>query len=145
MAEATKKYAIEERRRQVTKQLALGLTEQQIADSLQVGRATISRDITFLKKASQTFIYDLAKSDLGFYYRQCIDCIEEANRKAWQIFDRLQQSGKPTADKDSLLALKIIREINESRFNLFKEGPGLMQIKAMHDKLEELEQGIGSK
>ena len=36
--------------------------------------STICRDIKFLKKLSQQFVFDLAK-DLGFYYKSCIDCI----------------------------------------------------------------------
>jgi hypothetical protein len=144
---ATKKYQIEERRRQVANRLAMGMTEQQIADSLGVGRATISRDVTFLKMASQTFIFDLAKSDLAFYYKQCLDGMNEANRQAWASYYKLQEKTKrftsTAAERDSFMALKVIKELTEARFLLFKEGPGAMQIKAMRDKLEELNE-IGS-
>jgi|GEM_PF-2839527 len=41
----TKKFHLEERRRQVAFMLAQSMTEQEIADKLGVDRSTISRDI----------------------------------------------------------------------------------------------------
>lgn len=124
---ATKKYQIEERRRQVANRLAMGMTEQQIADSLGVSRATISRGVSFLK-VSQTFIYDLAKTDLAFYHKQCVDGIQEASRQAWANYYKLQKKAEghssTSAEMDSLMALQIIKELTESHFYLSKEGPG---------------------
>src|SRR5918996_187041 len=117
------------------------MTEQEIADILKVDRTTISKDVKALNRMSKSFIFDLARTDLGFYYKQCIDGIEEAHKNAWDIFHKLQRSGRPTADKDSLLALKLIIDCNNARFSLFKDGPGLMQIKAIKEKIDN----IGSK
>jgi hypothetical protein len=36
---------------------------------------TISRDCKVLKEMSQQFVFDLAKSDLAYYYKQSIDGI----------------------------------------------------------------------
>jgi len=35
-----------------------------------------------LKKLSQRFVFDLAKSDLAYYYKQCIDGIEGFEERA---------------------------------------------------------------
>jgi hypothetical protein len=44
----------------------------------------LSRDIKALKEMSQQFVFDLAKSDLNYYYyKQSIDGIEEAKKEAW--------------------------------------------------------------
>jgi IS30 family transposase len=48
------------------------MTESEIAQELNVDQSTISRDIKALKELSQQFIYDLAKSDLAYYYKQSI-------------------------------------------------------------------------
>lgn len=37
--------------------------------------------------------------------------------------------------RDKLLALKLIMECNEAKFALFKEGPGIMQVKYMEERL----------
>jgi len=62
------------------------MTEQEIADKLGVDRTTISRDIEVLKQTSQQFVYGLAHSGLAYYYKQCLNGLEEAKRKAWTIF-----------------------------------------------------------
>jgi len=136
----TKRFQLEERRRQVASMLAQSMTEQEIADRLGVDRTTISRDVKMLKQISQQFVYDLAHSDLAYYYKQCLNGIEEAKRKAWSIFYRLnQQSDKQGAIKDSLLALKLTVDCNEAQFSLFKEGPAILQIKKLEERLMHIE------
>ena len=134
----TKKFHLEERRRQVASLLAQSMTEQEIADKLGVDRSTISRDIKTLKLLSQRFVFDLAKSDLAYYYKQCIDGIEEVRRKGWEIF-KGQNNDSNLTPKDKLLALKVIRECNESKFALFKEGPSIMNIKSLEERLQNIE------
>ena len=51
-------------------------------------QSTISKDIKILKELSQQFVYDLPRSDLGYYYEQCIDGVEEVRRKGWDIFKK---------------------------------------------------------
>ena len=79
-------FKIQERRRKVSSLLAQSMTETEIAQELNVDQSTISRDIKALKELSQQFVYDLAKSNLIYYYKQSIDGIEEAKREAWRIY-----------------------------------------------------------
>ena len=82
------------------------MTETEIAQKLNVDQSTISRDIKVLKELSQRFVFDLAKSDLAYYYKQCIDGIEEVRRKGWEIFKG--QDNSNLTPKDKLLPLKDI-------------------------------------
>jgi hypothetical protein len=41
--------------------------------------------------------------------------------------------------KDKLLALKLIKECNEAKFALFKEGPSVMNLKSLEDRLNKIE------
>ena len=75
-------FKIEERRRKVAYMLAQSMTETEIAQQLNVDQSTISGDVKVLKEMSQQFVFDLAKSDLAYYCKQCIDSIEEVRRKA---------------------------------------------------------------
>ena len=113
------------------------MNETEIAKELDVDQSTISRDIKVLKELSQRFVFDLAKSDLAYYYKQCIDGIEEVRRKGWEIFEG-QNNITPTP-RDKLLALKVIRECNEAKFALFKEGPSIMHIKSLEERLVNIE------
>jgi DNA-binding transcriptional ArsR family regulator len=129
------KFKIEYRRRTVASLLAQSMTESEIAEQLNVNQATISRDIKVLKQLSQKFVYDLAKSDLAFYYKQCLIGTEEVKRRAWEIFNK----SADMSTRDKLLALKLIIDCDESKFSLFKEGPAIMQVKSMEERLSNIE------
>jgi transcriptional antiterminator len=127
-------FKIEERRRKVASLLAQSLTETEIAQKLEVDQSTISRDVQELKKLSQQFVYDLAKSDLAYYYKHCIDGMEEVKRKAWEMF-----RNNSLSEKDKLLALKLIKECDESKFALFKDGPSVMNVNSLEERLNKIE------
>src|SRR5215213_9159315 len=127
-------FKIEERRRRVASLLAQSMTESEIAQELNVDQSTISRDIKALKELLQKFVYDLAKSDLAYYYKQCIDGIEEVKRKVWEMF-----RNNSLSEKDKLLALKLIKECNESKFAIVKDGLSVMNIKSLEERLNKIE------
>jgi DNA-binding transcriptional ArsR family regulator len=129
------KYKIEDRRRRVASLLAQSMTEIEIAKKLEVDQSTISRDIKALKRMSKQFVYDIAKSDLTYYYKQCLDGIEGVKRKSWDIFNK----SADLTTRDKLLALKLITDCNEAQFELFKEGPTIMQVKSMEERLANIE------
>ena len=137
-----KRFLIEDRRRRVTSLLAQSKTETEIAIVLHVHVSTISRDVTYLKKESQRFVYDLAKSDLAFYYKQCLDGIEEVRRKSWDIYNN-DRSNDPnhlqTNAKDKLLCLKLIKECNEAKFNLLKDGPSIINLRLLEERIGKIE------
>ena len=83
---------------------------------------------------SQRFIYDLAKSDLAYYYKQSLDGIGEAKREAWKIFN-----DPYVPVKEKLLALKIIIQSEQTKFKLLSEGPGLLTVKSLEDRLNRIE------
>ncbi len=136
-------FKIEERRRQVASLLAQALTETEIAEQLNVDQSTISRDVKVLKEMSQQFVFDLAKSDLAYYYKQCINGIEEVRRKAWEMLRDEDDEGQPSllTPKDKLLALKLIKECDEGKFALFKDGPSIMNVKSLEERLSKIESG----
>jgi DNA-binding transcriptional ArsR family regulator len=127
-------FKIEERRREVASLLCKSITETQIAKELGVDQSTISRDVKILKELSQRFVYDLAKSDLAYYYKQSIDGIEEAKKESWKIYN-----DELVPVKEKLLALKIIIQSNEARFKLLSEGPSVLAVKSLEDRLSKVE------
>ena len=54
-------------------------------------------------------------------------------------FQRLTESSSPRAVKDSLLALKLTVVCNEAQFSLFKDGPAIMLIKRLEERLAHIE------
>ena len=86
--EISKKFLIEERRRQVTIMIAQGMTEIEIGQRLSVDNSTISKDVKALKLISQQFVYDITKSDFTYYYKQCLETVKLILRKQWEIVDK---------------------------------------------------------
>jgi IS30 family transposase len=129
-------FKIEERRRRVASLLAQSMTESEIAQQLNVDQSTISRDVKALKELSQQFVYELAKSDLAYYYKQSIDGIEEAKREAWRIY---HNNDNQVSVKEKLSALKLIVESNEARFKLLSEGPSILVVKSLEERLNKIE------
>jgi transcriptional antiterminator len=128
------KFKIEERRKEVASMSAQSMTETEIAEKLNVDQSTISRDVKALKEMSQQFVFDLAKSDLSYYYKQSIDGIEEAKKEAWRI-----HKDNNTSFREKLAALKLIIEGNEPRFKLLSEGPSVLAMKSLEDRLNKIE------
>ena len=128
------KIDIKERRKQVASLLSRSVSETEIARQLGVDQSTISRDVKVLKASCQQFVYDLAKSDLAYYYKQSIDGIEEVKKESWRIYndDKVQV-------REKLLALKIIMQSDETRFRLLSEGPSQLAMKSLEDRLNKIE------
>lgn len=131
-------FKIEERRRQVASLLAQSITECEIAKKLNVDQSTISRDIKALKQMSQQFVFDLAKSDLAYQYQQCINGIEEVRRKAWELI-RGDEEQRLLTLRDKLLILKLIKECEEGKFALFKDGPSILNVKSLEERIYQIE------
>jgi hypothetical protein len=134
------KFLIEERRRLVAKLWAQSKSETEIARELHYNVSTVCRDIKFLKKLSKQFVFDLAK-DLGFYYKSCIDTMDQIQQKCWNIFNNDNQ----ISQKDKLLALKIIKETCESKFSLIEKGPSVMVLNSLQERVEKIESSPTSK
>src|SRR5215203_5884595 len=128
------KFAIEERRRQVASMLARSMNESEIAKELNISQPTISTDIKALKEMSTRFVYDLAKSNLSFFYKQKLDSLDEVKREAWKIFN-----SESTSTKEKLLSLKIIVSSDEVSFKLLNEGPAILSINSLEKRLTEVE------
>ena len=125
--------SIEWRRDKVFELSAQGHSQAEISRILDIPKANICRDIQFLKKLSQEFVFDLAK-DLGFYYKGCIDTMDQIQRRCWYIFNDNQIS-----QKDKLLALKLIKETCESKFSLIEKGPSVMALNSLQERVEKIE------
>jgi IS30 family transposase len=146
-SESTQKnrFKIEERRRQVASLLAQSLPESEIAKQFEVDQSTISRDIRALKQMSQQFVFDLAKSDLAYQYQQCINGIEEVRRKAWELIRRDEEKEEEKQQrqsltlKDKLSILKLIKVCEEGKFALFKDGPSILNVKSLEERIYQIE------
>jgi hypothetical protein len=124
---------IDDRRKQVMTLLSKCFNEDQIAKQLGVDQSTVSRDIKALKAAAQCYVYDLAKSNLAYEYVKTINGLDEVKKEAWRLYSDSINT------KVKLGALREIRECENAAFNLFNQGPSIMNIKALEDRVEKIE------
>lgn len=114
--------------------LARSKTQTEIAHELGCDQSTVSDDIRALKEMSQRFIFDLAKSDLSFYYKQKLDSLDEVKRECWRIYN-----ADSTTTREKLLALKVIISSDETAFKLLNEGPAILAVRNLEERLSRVE------
>ena len=117
-------------------------TEQCLyAQILQVVGSTICRDVKVLKQLSQRFVFDLAKGELTYYYKQqCIDGMYEIRREAWSLYKYEDWGeGNHLTVKEKLAALRLLKECKEAKFALLEKGYSVLNIKEMEQKPEDIQ------
>jgi hypothetical protein len=105
----------------------------EIAKVLSVDPATVSRDIAYLAAQSQNYLNDLAKSTLPFMYQTSIEGIRSVMKESWIIYESTDNNFQ------RLAALKLAKECHEAVFKLVDEGPGIMYLKQLQEKLLQIE------
>ena len=130
------KAAVNDRRQKVFTLLAKGMKGYEIAKELNVVNSIISRDIYYLTSESQNYLNDLARSTLPFMYQTSIEGIREILKECWNIY---QSNDKSISWIQRLAALKLAKECNEAIFKLVDEGPSVMYLKQLQEKLVQIE------
>jgi hypothetical protein len=126
-----------ERREKVMILLTKGLKGYQIASELAVDPATISRDIQYLSKASSNNLNSIVKETLPFLYQNSIEGIKNILQECWNIY---QSDDASITYLHRLSSLKLAKECNESLFRLVSEGPSLIYVKELEERLERIEE-----
>jgi len=118
------------RRQEILAYLAKHFTEREIAKALKVSQSTIHRDIQELKLESKDFVIDLVKY-FGYYYQEAIGAVNQALREAWKVHH------KESNPRMKLQALSLIINGSETLFNLLADGPTVLGVQKMRERLEE--------
>ena len=134
---------VQNRRKQVAQLLQENLTETEIARMLHEDLSVISRDVKALKEQAIQFVYDLAKEDLAFFYRQTIEDIDHVRGECWKLYHTTAEddvslfSGntKKVTTKDRLQALRTILQADIARFELLSRGEVVMSVKSLNERL----------
>jgi len=128
---------IRERRENVLVLLTKGMKGYEIAKELGVDTSTVSRDINYLISQSNNYLNTLAKEALPFMYQTSIEGIRNVLKECWNIYSI--ESNKEITWFHRLAALKLAKECNEALFKLTAEGPSVMHVKLLEERLERIE------
>ena len=128
---------ITERREAVLVFLTKGMKGYEIARELGVDASTVSRDIQYLISQSQNYLNSLAKEALPFMYQTSIEGIRNVLKESWNIYTI--ESNKDITWFHKLAALKLAKECNEALFKLTAEGPSVMYVRLLEERLGRIE------
>ena len=134
---------IKERRENILMLLTKGMKGYQIAKELGVDASTVSRDINYLVGQSQNYLNSLAKEALPFMYQTSIEGIKNILKECWNIYT-IESNSDDSKNKEitwfhKIAALKLAKECNEALFKLTAEGPSVMHLKVLEERLEKIE------
>jgi IS30 family transposase len=127
---------IRERREKLWTLLTRGMKTYEIAKELNVDNSTVSRDIKHLTAQSQNYLNNLARETLPFMYQTSIEGIRSILKECWTIY---QSQDLRINMYQKLAALKLAKECNEAIFNLVDEGPSVMYVKQLQERLIQIE------
>jgi HTH domain len=131
------KIQIKERRENVLVRLTKGMKGYEIAKELGVDASTVSRDIQYLISQSHNFLNSLAKEALPCMYQTSIEGIKNVLKECWNIYSI--DSNKDITWFHKIAVLKLAKECNEALFKLTSEGPSVMHVKLLEERLEKIE------
>jgi IS30 family transposase len=133
------KPVIDERRHKLWVMLVKGMRSYDIAKELKCDHSTISRDIQYLTKQSQNYLESLAKETLPFMYMTSLEGIRDVLKECWNIYESIDEQVNYF---QRLAALKLAKECNEAQFKLLSEGPSIMYVQNLEEKLTHIETQI---
>ena len=82
------------RKQQVWSLLTQGITQQQIADKLNVSLKTISRDFQELKKESIEWMNTLPDGEIQLHYKKNLESVEKVIQEFWHIYENTEDENK---------------------------------------------------
>jgi hypothetical protein len=134
---------IKERRENILVLLTKGMKGYEIAKELGVDASTVSRDIQYLISQSHNYLNSLAREALPFMYQTSIEGIRNILKECWNIYtiesnnDNINNRNLTWFHK--ITALKLAKECNEALFKLTAEGPSVMYVKLLEERLARIE------
>ena len=131
------RLAIRERREKLWTLLTRGLKTYEIAKELGTDHSTISRDIKYLTVQSQNYLNSLAKETLPFMYQTSIEGIRDVIKECWTIYQSNDNINVNIHQK--LEALNLIKECHEAIFGLLDEGPSILAMRQLQERLVLIE------
>jgi IS30 family transposase len=131
----TNKIEIQQRREKLWTLLTRGMKRYEIAKELGVDPTTISRDIQYLTTQSQNYLHTLARETLPFMYQTSIEGIRDVIKESWNIYS---SQDKSINMYQKLAALKLAKECHEAVFKLVDEGPSVMYMKQLQERLIQI-------
>jgi len=130
---------IRQQREKVLILLSKGFNQTDIASELNVNRNTVLRDIKELNQWTRRGLYDMAKQSLSTMLYSCLIGLNEAEKEAWKLYNN--EDTDPSFNSwNKAGAIRLLIEINKSKFKMFSDGPAFMEIGRLQSELGKIKE-----
>jgi hypothetical protein len=137
MGKPNSKKDIAERREKILSLLSKGYSQGDICKELNVTRQTISKDMKWINESTQRGLFGLAKETLSTMFFSCIESNNQLQKECWKIY-RNDENNPEITQWHRMKALSLLRRINESKFNMFTNGPAFMEIHRLQEEITRI-------
>lgn len=133
-----KKAEIEERRENILNLQAMGYSQYAIIEKLGITKMTMSRDMKAINESTKKGLFGLAKNEtLSTYFYNCIQGINDVQKECWKIY-RNERHDPEIDHHIQMRALDLLRKTNETKFNMFTNVPGFMELDRLQKEVKDM-------
>lgn len=111
-----------------------GRNASEICAELGVGESTTRRDISYLTEMAKTDIKSYVEDRLPWEYTKSLAVLDSIKKEAFQIAHKDYIS-----DRDRIMALRLAAEVETSKARLLAEGPGVIAMQNIQERIDKLE------
>ena len=134
------KEEIEERREKILNLQAMGYSQYAIIKELGITRMTKSRDMRAINESTKKGLFGLAKNEtLSTYFYNCVQGINDVQKELWKIF-RNENNDPEITHYHKMRALDLLRKTNETKFNMFTNVPGFMELERLRNEIKYIKE-----
>jgi hypothetical protein len=127
------KQEVAYRRERVFTWIASGKHPREIAAELILNEKTIKRDLHYLMGVAKQEIKSYVEQRLPWEYQKSLAVLDEIKRRAFELAD------KSEINRDKIMALRLAAEAETSKARLLAEGPGVVALQDIQNKVNRLE------
>jgi hypothetical protein len=133
-----KKAEIEERRENILNLQSMGYSQYAIIQQLGISRMTMSRDMRAINESTKKGLFGLAKNEtLSTYFYNCVQGINDVQKGCWKIY-RNDDNNPEIIQLHKMKALEILRKSNLSKFDMFTNVPGFMELDRLRKEIGDI-------
>jgi transcriptional regulator len=130
---------IRERREKVLILMSRGYNQSDIAKELGTTRNTVLHDLKHINVMTKHGLYDLAKQTLSTMYYNCLIGQNELAKECWKLYKN--PNNDPSINNwHKIAALRLLIDINKSKFQMFQDGPIFVEIGRLQSELGKIKE-----
>jgi DNA-binding CsgD family transcriptional regulator len=128
------------RRERILALMAQGANKGEIAATLSTTRVTVDRDLRNINNQTNKEYSRMVRESIPTLFDNCLTSLNSVLKNCWRLYAIEDKEKVTTWHKINIL--RLIAETTEKKFSMISNGPALMEVNRLKQRLEELKNGI---